>query len=86
MRSVDKLEANGAVRWQWLGERRAARGCLSVKPPPEVETGGAAVRLSKAEELAAREREKIEAAAERYFEQREKAKLRMRRVRAQRKG
>lgn len=86
MRSVDKLEANGAVRWQWLGDRRAARGCLSVKPPPEIEMGGAAVRLSKAEELAAREQAKIEEAAQRYFVQREKAKIRMRRVRAQRKG
>lgn len=71
-----KLEIMGYVTWAWLGERRAARGCLTVTAPDDE-----LARIDRVEEV---EREAARAA--RAAAQREAAKLRMRRVRARKKG
>ncbi len=75
--TLDKLEALNLVVWQWLNEeRRAARGCLRVVAPDDE-----AVRRVRAVDEA--NHLSIE---ERRARDRERAKLRMRRIRAKKRG
>lgn len=68
-KALDKLELREVVTWLYIGDaRRAARGCLSVKPPSDEPPA------------------KVEDAMAKMEREREAARLRMRNLRAKRRG